>query len=171
MAKKKLPEWATTVTPFSKFLALILFITLPFLCFFFGMNYQQKIDKLSPAKTIYVMQPYYIQQQTPMSSQVTPWPSQIENHQFTFTAADSGKTVTYVITSRFTVELNPLLYPKNELQVTCNPSNTLIPISNLPNVASQIPLYMVRYEGEIPGGKCVLRDRDFVLTVNFVSHP
>src|SRR3989344_2760283 len=53
-----LPKELTTVTSFSKILALILFITLPILSFIFGMNYQknreeydmkkiQKIDMLS----------------------------------------------------------------------------------------------------------------------------
>lgn len=40
----KLPTSLTTVTPFSKFIALILFITLPFVSFLFGMSYQQKIN-------------------------------------------------------------------------------------------------------------------------------
>lgn len=91
MAKKKLPEWATTVTPFSKLLALILFITLPFLCFFLGMDYQKKLDKLRPTTTIYITQP-----QTAVSPQVTPLPSQIENHQFIITPTGSGKTINVV---------------------------------------------------------------------------
>lgn len=41
--QKKLPSWLTTVTTFSKILAMILFISLPFLGFYLGMQYQQKI--------------------------------------------------------------------------------------------------------------------------------
>lgn len=40
MAKSKLPKSLITVTPLSKTLALILFIALPFLGFYFGFNYQ-----------------------------------------------------------------------------------------------------------------------------------
>jgi hypothetical protein len=39
--KSKLPNSLTTVTPFSKFLAMILFILLPFFGFYLGMLYQQ----------------------------------------------------------------------------------------------------------------------------------
>ena len=37
--KKALPKWATTVTPFSKLVALILFIGLPIVAFFFGLSF------------------------------------------------------------------------------------------------------------------------------------
>jgi hypothetical protein len=40
----KLHKSLTTVTPFSKAIALILFITLPFLGFILGMQYQATID-------------------------------------------------------------------------------------------------------------------------------
>lgn len=40
-----LPSWATTVTPFSKILALILFISFPIFGFVFGMKYQSTVDK------------------------------------------------------------------------------------------------------------------------------
>lgn len=39
----KLPKWLTTVTPFSKALAMILFIAFPFLGFYLGMKYQEKL--------------------------------------------------------------------------------------------------------------------------------
>src|ERR1035437_3947931 len=42
--KNKLPEWFITVTPFSKALAMILFILLPFVGFYIGMNYQAAIN-------------------------------------------------------------------------------------------------------------------------------
>lgn len=41
---RKLPKYLTTVTPLSKTIALILFILLPFLGFYFGRIYQQAID-------------------------------------------------------------------------------------------------------------------------------
>jgi len=43
-----LPKSLTTVTTFSKILALVLFIMLPFIGFIFGMEYQQKIDNIQP---------------------------------------------------------------------------------------------------------------------------
>lgn len=39
----KLSEELTTVTPFSKILALILFVTFPIIAFVIGINYQKKI--------------------------------------------------------------------------------------------------------------------------------
>src|SRR6266516_304103 len=38
MVTKKLPEWATTVTPLSKVLAMVLFILLPFIGFYLGFQ-------------------------------------------------------------------------------------------------------------------------------------
>ena len=40
----KLPKELTTVTPASKFLAVILFVTIPFLAFLYGMKYQEFLD-------------------------------------------------------------------------------------------------------------------------------
>ncbi len=42
--KKKLPTWATTVTPFSKFLALCILVIFPILGFYFGIYYQKQMD-------------------------------------------------------------------------------------------------------------------------------
>lgn len=42
----------TSVTPFSKLLALILFITLPIIAFILGMNYQKKIDYYKDYKMV-----------------------------------------------------------------------------------------------------------------------
>lgn len=39
-----LPKWITSVTPFSKALAIILFITLPLFTFFLGVTYYKKIN-------------------------------------------------------------------------------------------------------------------------------
>src|ERR1700722_4333837 len=40
----QLPKELTIVTPFSKYLAMFLFILLPFFTFFMGINYQKKLD-------------------------------------------------------------------------------------------------------------------------------
>jgi hypothetical protein len=42
---KKLPNWATTITPLSKVIALLMFATFPVLAFWFGYNYR---DSLRP---------------------------------------------------------------------------------------------------------------------------
>jgi len=42
----KLPTWVTTVTPFSKALALFFFITFPIAGFFFGMKYYEHASSL-----------------------------------------------------------------------------------------------------------------------------
>jgi len=43
---KQLPKWLTTVTPFSKLLALTLFITLPLFTFFLGLRFNSSADDL-----------------------------------------------------------------------------------------------------------------------------
>lgn len=40
----KLPKWLTTVTPFSKTLALIIFITFPIFGFYLGRFYEQRLS-------------------------------------------------------------------------------------------------------------------------------
>lgn len=48
VSQKRLPQWLMTVTPLSKSLAMILFITIPFLGFCLGMLYQQKVNVNTP---------------------------------------------------------------------------------------------------------------------------
>src|SRR5579859_7291054 len=43
--KKKLPAWATTVTPFSRILALLMLIIFPILGFYYGLSYQKQLDQ------------------------------------------------------------------------------------------------------------------------------
>ena len=40
----KLPKWAITITPLSKILALIIFITFPMVGFWLGMQYQNLLN-------------------------------------------------------------------------------------------------------------------------------
>lgn len=47
MAKKS--DYWSTVTPFSKLIAMILFISLPFLGFVMGMRYQSLVDQSQSA--------------------------------------------------------------------------------------------------------------------------
>ena len=98
---------------------------------------------------------------TPQATPTTPNLTQ----QYEFTAKDSGRIVTYTITSRFQIILNPQKYPKQNVRVSCDPQETLGSISNLPSVAP--PLYAVRYQGVVPG-VCTIKNDDFLLTVKIV---
>lgn len=40
-SRSKLPKWATTVTPFSKYLALSMLVIFPIISFLLGMKYQE----------------------------------------------------------------------------------------------------------------------------------
>lgn len=86
--------------------------------------------------------------------------------QYEFTERDSGKTVTYTITSRFQIILNPQKYPQKNVRVACTPGGTLGTVTNLPSVAP--PLYVVRYEGVQPG-TCTIKNGSFLLTVIIVQ--
>ena len=48
----KLPQQLTTVTNFSKFIAMVFFILFPFVGFFVGMKYQQAIDRTKTSESI-----------------------------------------------------------------------------------------------------------------------
>jgi hypothetical protein len=54
---KKLPKWATTVTPLSKTLALIIFITFPILGFCFGRKYQSALDQIEISPSVGMANP------------------------------------------------------------------------------------------------------------------
>jgi hypothetical protein len=87
-------------------------------------------------------------------------------NQFELTAADSGKLLTYSITSRFSLVLDRTAYPPGELKVLCSPANALGAISNLPSVSP--PSYAVRYEGVTPGA-CAIGDRGFLVEVQITA--
>lgn len=73
MAKRKrLPGWATTITPLSKTIALLLFILLPFLGFYFGRMYQKAVDQANtPVPTMFA----------PASSMPSDIPHDVQNLQ------------------------------------------------------------------------------------------
>lgn len=87
---------------------------------------------------------------------------------YDFTAQESGKTVTYVVTTRFEIFLNQQQYPKQHVQVSCTPPGALGSVSNLPSVAP--PLYVVRYETVQPG-TCTIKNGAFLLTVRIIPLP
>jgi hypothetical protein len=103
--------------------------------------------------------------QTPTTSTtVAPGTPQL-TQQYDFTEQDSGRTVTYTVTSRFEITLNQQKYPKGNLRVSCSRARTLGAISNLP--AETPPLYAVRYEG-VQAGRCTIQNGTFLLTVKIV---
>lgn len=83
---------------------------------------------------------------------------------FEITAADSGRTFTYALTSRFSVTLPEATYPHDEL--SCVPSNVIGYVSNgsTPPPYATTSAYTVRYEGTA-SGTCMLTDRDFTATI------
>ena len=98
---------------------------------------------------------------SPKNTTTTPTAPNL-TQQYEFTAKDSGRTVTYTITSRFQIILNQQKYPKQNIRVSCDPQNALGSVSNLPSEA--LPLYAVRYEGVVPG-ICTIKNGTFLLTV------
>ena len=87
-------------------------------------------------------------------------PAPAEKTQFSLTANDSGKTFTYTITSRFSVFLDEAHYPLAALR--CSPDGIVGSISNI-GVPPQ-GLWVARFEAVAPGS-CVLRDKDFAVTI------
>ncbi len=54
---KKTPNKFTTVTPFSKFLAVALFIAFPFIGFFLGTAYQSELDRFQVYQSKIAVEP------------------------------------------------------------------------------------------------------------------
>ncbi len=105
--------------------------------------------------------------QTPTSSiPVSMTPTSELTQQYQFTEQDSGRTVTYTITSRLGIILNQQTYPKENMHILCTPPGALGSVSNLPSVVP--PLYAVRYEAVQPG-LCVIRNGTFLLIVRIIS--
>ena len=65
-----LPKWATTVTPLSRTIALALFILLPIVSFYFGMQYQKKVVQINQNVSVPILTPIITAelQPTPTSS-------------------------------------------------------------------------------------------------------
>ena len=101
----------------------------------------------------------------PTTQPVVSTPTLQVTEQYEFTEQDSGKTYINVITSRFSIILNTQKYPKNNFLITCNPTEVIGSISNLPSVIP--PLYAVRYEGVQPG-TCTIKNGTFFLNVRII---
>jgi len=98
-------------------------------------------------------------------SSLLPAPPQL-TQQYEFTEHDSGRTVTYTVTTRLALIFNQKQFPKKNLQLSCTPPGVLGSISNLPSVTP--PLYALRYEAVQPG-LCTIRNGTFLLTVRIIT--
>ena len=107
-------------------------------------------------------------QQTPTAQSIPASPASTPQltQQYEFKEQDSGRTVTFTVTSRFQIILDQQKYPKKNVQVSCTPPETLGSVSNLPAVAP--PLYALRYEG-VQAGLCTIKNGNFLLTVRIIS--
>lgn len=84
------------------------------------------------------------------------------------TAADNGSTFTIGITSRISVILSDIDYPRQNLTVLCNPPDALGSISNIPSVPQ--PYYAVRFEG-VKVGECNVQNGNFFVIIKVTSNP
>jgi hypothetical protein len=110
---------------------------------------------------------------TPLASTATAQPTTAPvtptlglTQQYAFTAQDSGKTIRYGITTRFSLSLNQQQYPQQKLQLSCEPQGALGSVTGVPYVAP--PLYAVRYQAN-EAGTCTLKNGSFILTVVIVQ--
>lgn len=87
---------------------------------------------------------------------------------YEFTENDSGKSLTYTVTSRFGMELDIQKYPKQNTRVVCTPPGAIGSISNIPSVVP--PLYAVRYQAVKPG-TCTITNGSFILKVKVINLP
>jgi len=79
----KLPKWLITVTPFSKYLAMVLFIVLPFVGFYLGMKYQEKVTIMS--QVVSEFQKITIPSPTVTQVDIASWKTYInKNYGFSF---------------------------------------------------------------------------------------
>jgi hypothetical protein len=99
-----------------------------------------------------------------LTPQSTPMP--VLTQQYSFTAQDSGKTITYAVTDRFRITLDSQNYPQKDVRVSCTPAGALEPLSNLPPPSP--PLYMIQYMVVQPG-TCTIKNGSFLLTVIIVQ--
>jgi hypothetical protein len=83
-------------------------------------------------------------------------------------ASDSGKSVDFWLTSRFSIVLKESDYQVANLELICNPDVDLGRISNLEPAPPDS--YIVRYEGSGPG-KCIIQNGQFEVTINTINHP
>ncbi|HQA29680.1 MAG TPA: hypothetical protein PLA02_10755 [Brevefilum fermentans] len=82
-------------------------------------------------------------------------------------ASDSGKTYSFVLTSRFSIVLKEAEYPAANLNLNCAPGAALGRISNIEGVPPDY--YEMRYEGS-GFGQCIIQNGPFEVTINITEH-
>jgi|GEM_PF-2887969 len=83
-------------------------------------------------------------------------------------ASDSGRTIDFVLTSRFSIVLKEADFPVANLKLNCVPDIVLGRIYNVEGVPPDY--YAILYEG-IDGGQCTIRNGSFDGTINITEHP
>lgn len=83
---------------------------------------------------------------------------------YEITANDNGKKMTYSVTTRFSVILDPRIYPESSFSVS--PEGVLGAISNIPVVPA--PFYVKRFE-VVATGTAIISDKDFTVTINGIE--
>jgi len=83
-------------------------------------------------------------------------------------ASDSGKTYSFVLTSRFSIVLKEADFPAVNLELNCVPQVVLGRISNVEGVPQDY--YVIRFEGS-GFGQCIIQNGSFEVTINIIEHP
>jgi hypothetical protein len=83
-------------------------------------------------------------------------------------ASDSGKTYSFVLTSRFSIVLKEADFPAANLKLNCVPDIVLGRISNVEPAPPDY--YVIRYEGS-GFGQCIIENGSFEVTINITRHP
>lgn len=83
-------------------------------------------------------------------------------------ASDSGKTIDFVLTSRFSIVLKEADFPVANLKLNCVPNIVLGRIYNVEGVPPDY--YEIRYEGS-GVGQCTIRNGSFEVTINITEPP
>ncbi|GHO85057.1 hypothetical protein [Dictyobacter formicarum] len=87
--------------------------------------------------------------------------------QYQKTMQESGKTLTVAVTSRLWLAFNQQEYPRQQIQISCQPSQA-INNHSLQNAGLQPPFYLVGYQAVEPG-TCTIKNGKFHLTVKVVA--
>lgn len=83
-------------------------------------------------------------------------------------ASDSGKTIDFVLTSRFSIVLKEADFPLANLKLNCVPDIVLGRMYNDDGVPPEY--YEIRYEG-VDFGKCRVQNGSFEVTINITEPP
>ena len=99
---------------------------------------------------------------TGVPTPTTPAPMPGLTQQYAFTASDSGRTVRFSITARFTLTFNQQTYPQAHLQLACDPQGTVSATAGM--VYAPPGFYAVQYQAN-EAGSCKILDGSFTLAV------